>query len=205
MSGRRKPRKRLVDTYCAAGGAGAGYDRAGFDVIGVDKDPQPHYPFEFIQANALEVLADRDFMAQFDAAHASPPCQADSQMTVCRPGLAAEYPRLIEPTRKLLKAWGRPWVIENVQGADLPHQDSLLGAYGLRLRFRSVLAESAAIGEQMDRHESYREACIDPLLETDPQMAKFELELWFSTWNRIEERWARFSKWSRFYRRGAAR
>lgn len=81
----------------------------------------------------------------------------------------------------------------------------LLGAYGMRLRFRSVLAESAAIGVQMDRHEAYRETCIDPLLETDPQMAKFELELWFSTWNRIEERWARFSKWSRFYRRGAER
>lgn len=127
-------RRRLVDFYCCAGGATRGYQQAGFYVVGVDIAPQPHYcGDEFIQADALELMADCDFMAQFDAAHASPPCQGDSQMSDCRPGLAATYPKLIDPTRRLLKTWGRPWVIENVKGADLPPQDSLLGAYGLML------------------------------------------------------------------------
>ena len=75
----------------------------------------------------------------------------------------------------------------------------LAGAYGLRLRFRSALAESTAIREQMDRHDDYREKYIDPLSEIDPEAANFELELWFSVWNRITERYARFAKWSSFY------
>jgi DNA (cytosine-5)-methyltransferase 1 len=126
-------RPKLLDAYSCAGGAGMGYHRAGFDVTGVDKEPQPNYPFKFIQASALDVLADRDFLSQFAAIHASPPCQGDSRMTNCRPGLAAEYQRLIEPTRNLLTAWGGPWVIENVDGAGLPGQADLLGATGVML------------------------------------------------------------------------
>lgn len=126
-------RPRLLETYCCAGGAGKGYADAGFEVVGVDNRPQPHYPFKFIQADALEVLADHDFLSQFAAVHASPPCQRDSRMTNCRPGLAGEYPQLIGPTRDLLTAWGGPWIIENVDGADVARQDNLLGANGLLL------------------------------------------------------------------------
>jgi DNA (cytosine-5)-methyltransferase 1 len=105
-----------------------GYHRAGFDVVGVDIAAQPRYPFEFHQGDAMTWPLDG-----YDAVHASPPCQADSQMTNCRPGVAATYPRLIGPTRERLQAWGGPWVIENVDGAGLPGQADLFGADGLML------------------------------------------------------------------------
>ncbi len=93
----RKP--RLLDLFCCAGGAGVGYSLAGFDVVGVDIKPQRNYPLPFIQADALAL--DPKFIASFDAVHASPPCQAYSDLAK-RNGNADEWPRLIEPIRDIL-------------------------------------------------------------------------------------------------------
>ena len=107
----------LLDLYCGGGGASEGYSRAGFRVVGVDKNPQPNYPYEFIRADAIEKAKDWDFLAQFDAVHASPPCQRYSNASNCRPGLAELYPDLIAETRMHLKNFGLPYIIENVAGA----------------------------------------------------------------------------------------
>ena len=103
---------RLLDLFCGAGGASMGYYKAGLEVVGVDIEPQPHYPFKFHLADALTYPLDG-----FDAYHASPPCKADNQGVLCRPErgmLRAKYPRLIAPIRERLLLTGKPFVIENV-------------------------------------------------------------------------------------------
>jgi DNA (cytosine-5)-methyltransferase 1 len=105
---------RLLDLFCGAGGAAMGYSRAGFDVVGVDIEPQKHYPFEFHQADALTFPLDG-----FDAIHASPPCQAYSIMRNLTWLKDREYWDSIPPTRELLAKATVPWIIENVKGAPL--------------------------------------------------------------------------------------
>jgi DNA (cytosine-5)-methyltransferase 1 len=70
---------KLLDLFCKAGGCSAGYAKAGFEVVGVDIEPQPNYPYQFIQADALEILKDKDFINQFAMITASPPCQKHSK------------------------------------------------------------------------------------------------------------------------------
>ena len=96
-----------------------GYSRAGFDVVGVDINPQPRYPFPFEQADALHYLENAVQVRSgfFRAIHASPPCQAYS---ITKHAHKVQHPDLLEPTRELLKATGLPYVIENVPGADMP-------------------------------------------------------------------------------------
>ena len=108
-------RPRLLDLFCGQGGAARGYDRAGFDVTGVDIDDQPRYPFQFIRADALTFLADGG-AAGFDVVHASPPCQAYS---VTKATHSKTHPKLVGPVRAALVATGLPYVIENVVGAPL--------------------------------------------------------------------------------------
>ena len=128
-------RPRLLDAYSCAGGAGYGYHLAGWDVTGLDKEPQPNYPFEFVQADALEALADRKFLARFSAVHTSPPCQHKSLATLSQRLEGAEYPDQIGPTRDLLEAnFDGPWVIEHVPGAALRPDIRLCGCmFGLEL------------------------------------------------------------------------
>ncbi len=124
-------RPRLLDLFCGAGGAAAGYQRAGFYVVGVDVRPQPSYPFEFVLGDALEVLA--EIGGKFDAVHASPPCQGYSRMRHLPWLKDRDYPLLIEPTREALQALGLPWVIENVEDAPLMRSPGLLGVHGILL------------------------------------------------------------------------
>jgi DNA (cytosine-5)-methyltransferase 1 len=116
-------RPLLLDLFCGQGGAATGYHRAGFDVIGIDIEPQPLYPFQFIQANALNEVAWPYFP---DAIHASPPCQRFSDLAH-RNGNGNDWPDLIEPTRRLLRSFDVPHVIENVEGAPLIDPVTLCG------------------------------------------------------------------------------
>lgn len=119
---------RLLDLFCGAGGAAMGYHRAGFEVVGVDHKPQPHYPFEFHQADALAYP-----LEGFDAYHASPPCQAYSRLRHLPWLKGREYPRLIEPTRRHLEATGKPYVIENVADAPVWGNELCGAALGLQI------------------------------------------------------------------------
>lgn len=127
---------KLLDLFCKAGGASIGYERAGFLVRGIDIEPQPHYPCEFRQADALDPTQYADWLEWADVIHASPPCQAYSagkRLAIGR-GVVVEHPDLIAPTRALLQSTGKPYIIENVPGAPLIAPVQVCGSYfGLRI------------------------------------------------------------------------
>ena len=117
-----------------------GYSRAGFDVYGVDIEPQPHFPFPFLQADAMAAMAmllagealsfpdgRRLRLGDLGAISASPPCQGYSIMQNLPWIAKREYPLLILPLRELLLQTGKPYIIENVAGARF-------GAKGLQKR-----------------------------------------------------------------------
>lgn len=115
---------RILDLFCCEGGAGMGYKNAGFEVVGVDLDSKfaKRYPFEFHAGDAIQFV--KDHAHEFDAIHASPPCQAYS---VTKNSHNKQHPQLIEPTRKALQESGLPYVIENVVGAPLINPVTLCG------------------------------------------------------------------------------
>ena len=128
---------RLLDLFCCQGGAARGYADAGFDVTGVDIFPQPKYPYEFFNGDALAYLA--VFGSTFDFIHASPPCQKYTKATKLR---GNTHPDLIAPVRELLIKTGKPWVMENVVGAPLINPIELCGTmFGLKT-YRHRLFES---------------------------------------------------------------
>ena len=117
-------RPRLLDLFCGAGGAGVGYNRAGFEVVGVDNAIQLDYPFTCVITDALDYVADH--WREFDAIHASPPCQASTALTKGT-NSGRVYAQLIPETRRLLHATGLPTILENVQGSDLRRDLTLCG------------------------------------------------------------------------------
>jgi DNA (cytosine-5)-methyltransferase 1 len=128
-------RPRLLDLFCGAGGAAMGYHRAGFDVVGVDINPQPHYPFEFIQSDWSEPLMVLPGLWEREGVpyviHASPPCQTYSVMTK-KWGRSGDHPDLVDPVREHLELIGAPFVLENVMGAPLRDPLMLCGSmFGL--------------------------------------------------------------------------
>ncbi len=140
-------RPQLLDLYCGAGGAAVGYARAGFDVVGVDIAPQPDYPFEFHQGDALDFLA--DWGGQFDAIHASPPCQAFTPLSAL-PNAGKKHPPvdLVIPTRRAHRAVGLPFVIENVTQAPIASSSDLFGRHG-------VMLCGTMFGLQVFRHRKF--------------------------------------------------
>lgn len=114
----------MLDAFCGVGGASVGYARAGFEVVGVDIDPQPDYPFKFIQSDAISYIA--KYGHEYDAVHTSPPCQASATLTKgTNKGL--EYPDFIPETREVLAGLNVPTVIENVPSAAIRNDITLCG------------------------------------------------------------------------------
>jgi DNA (cytosine-5)-methyltransferase 1 len=135
---------RLLDLFSCAGGAGVGYARAGFDVVGVDKDRQPNYPYEHHVSDALAYL--RDHGREFDAIHASPPCQRYTSGASIT-GTRSKHPDLVDPTRDALEDLGKPYVIENVVGSPLRDYVQLCGS-----EFGLVIVEDDGLPTQLRRH-----------------------------------------------------
>jgi DNA (cytosine-5)-methyltransferase 1 len=115
---------RVLALCSGAGGAAMGYHRAGFTVVGVDIAPQPHYPFEFHQGDAIDFV--REHGHAFDLIHASWPCQHHTTLTKGT-NQGRQYPDLIPAGRTALLATGRPHVIENVQSAPVRADLTLCG------------------------------------------------------------------------------
>lgn len=145
---RQTLRPRALDLFCCAGGMAKGLHDAGFEVIGVDIIDQPHYPYEFHRFDAVELLeycvrgcgalGGRPLgrfnygLRDFDYVHASPPCQAYSDLKTKL--TFKTYPKLIEPVRDLLMRSGKPYTIENVPEAPMLNPVILCGTMFLGLR-----------------------------------------------------------------------
>lgn len=124
-------RLKLLDLYCCGGGAGHGYELAGFDVTGIDINPQPKHRGHFIQSDAIEFLYAHHH--EYDAIHASPPCQAWSKSSMQFRKMGKKYVDLIQKTREALINTGKPYVIENVPEAPLINPITLCGSmFGMR-------------------------------------------------------------------------
>lgn len=128
---------RLLDLFCGAGGASVGYHRAGFEVWGVDREHHKDYPFPQVVTDATTLPL--SFLAMFDVVHASPPCQANTRAKHLRDAQGKTVSEhgvdLLTPVRDLLWAWGGPYVIENVPGADMRPDLILCGSmFGLAVR-----------------------------------------------------------------------
>jgi DNA (cytosine-5)-methyltransferase 1 len=139
-----------LDLFCGAGGASMGLHRAGFDVTGVDINPQPRYPFKFIQADAMTFpLEGHEFI------WASPPCQAFTDLKST--WNAKAHPDLLTPTRQRLLVSGLPYVIENVEGAPMFHPLVILCGTMFGLRTADGTAE-------LRRHRVFEHSFPMPLI-----------------------------------------
>jgi DNA (cytosine-5)-methyltransferase 1 len=204
---------RLLDLFCGEGGAGAGYHRAGFEVVGVDIHPQPNYPFKFWRFDALEILARHTLAkyglsaheraaSRYDAIHASPPCQAYTTMSN-RHG--SNYPMLIADVRALLEATGLAYVIENVAGARRELRDPLrltgemfgLGVHRPRLfetnwPLMGVLAPSrqpdpVAVYGKNDQRRLWTRADGSELRAATLEEARAAMEMPWASWDGCRE------------------
>lgn len=135
-----------------------GYMRAGFEVFGMDINPQPNYPFRFIQGNVLN-LDPGSLPLMFDAIAGSPPCQHYSTTASLH---SSEHPDLVVPTRELFKASGLPYIIENVPGAPLLGPVILCGSsFALPIRRHRLFESNVRLSappcdhEWQNRHKPY--------------------------------------------------
>jgi DNA (cytosine-5)-methyltransferase 1 len=138
-----------------------GYHRAGFDVYGVDINPQPDYPFKFVRCDAIAYLMavaeGGTRLSELSAIHASPPCQAFTAYRRRGHGVGNSYPDLIANVRAQLRGTGLPYVIENVPGAPLIGPVQLCGSsFGLDVRRHRLFESSVALMAPPCDHGSQR-------------------------------------------------
>lgn len=133
-----------------------GYHQAGFLVVGVDVSTSPRYPFAFLDADVLTLRP--EFLASFDAIHASPPCQGYTALRHAKGARGA--PKLIDQTRVLLESTGKPWIIENVEEARWAMRDPImlcgsmfgLGAEGCRLQRHRLFESNITLQRPVCQH-----------------------------------------------------
>jgi DNA (cytosine-5)-methyltransferase 1 len=146
MPRNRKNGFRLLDLFAGQGGAGHGYWLAGFEVVGVDNRPMKRNPHEFHCDDALKFLAAHH--GEFDAFHASPPCQAHTVAKKIHGTEGRGYECYIERCREMFTLIGKPWVIENVPLSPLIDPIELSGkTFGLGVVRRRLFESSFYIKE----------------------------------------------------------
>lgn len=141
---------KALDLFCGAGGAAMGLHRAGFDVTGVDIKPQPRYPFQFVQADAMTFP-----LEGYDLVWASPPCQRYSRATVGSRGTWERHLDLLPSIIERLEESGCAYVVENVHGAPLGYAFVLCGSmFGLNLwRHRWFRTRPFLLSSMSCRHD----------------------------------------------------
>ena len=148
---------KLLDLFCGAGGASAGYSAAGFEVHGVDLKHGKRYPYTYVRADVLDVLRDKNYIDQFDVIHASPPCQTHSITQHLRnaQGKTTSKLDLIPQTRAALIESGKPYIIENVPGSPLINPIQLCGSsFGLKVRRHRLFESNMALVGSVCDHKS---------------------------------------------------
>ena len=142
---------KLLDLFCCCGGISKGFHDSGFECTGVDIKDDHQYPYEFIQSDVFDLPL--SFFEQFDIIHASPPCQFYIPTNKWRENT---YPDLIDKTRQLLLRVGKPFIIENVQGAPVRKDLRLCGEmFGLRV-IRHRLFEIHGFTIMQPKHEKHK-------------------------------------------------
>lgn len=122
---------RLLDLCCKAGGAAVGYALAAnalnipISITGIDIEPQPNYPFHFIQSDALSFL--NDHHSHFTHIHASPPCQHYSPSTAKHKKTGKQYDNSLQLFIHHIQFTNISAVIENVMAAPMPPDIILRG------------------------------------------------------------------------------
>lgn len=145
---------KLLDLFCKAGGAGMGYHLAGFEVVGVDIEPQPNYPFAFVQSDAISYLEEHGH--RFDVIHASPPCQDHSRLKTVIKAHGTGW--LLGAVRDAISDTGLPGIIENVPGAPMRADLMLCGSHFGLQAYWTELGKTV----QLRRHRLFEYLGIEP-------------------------------------------
>jgi DNA (cytosine-5)-methyltransferase 1 len=168
---------RLLDLFCGAGGCAVGYERAGFEVTGLDIKAHQDFPYELIVEDVLEWMQRPNWHEGYDVIHASPPCPRYSQITNVS-GNPEAHPDLVPVMIEALSATRKPWIIENVPGAPMPGSVTLCGsAFGLRVRrHRQFLSNVPLNGTVCDHKAQGRAIGVygNPTGSYENQLARYK-------------------------------